>query len=212
MNIIIFGATGRTGSELLRRALSEGHTVTAFVRNPTKLGISHPNLKVEQGEVNRYIDIDTVLKKEKVDAVYSVLGAKSMFKRDMILIDALKNIIQAMEKSDAGKLIHVSFIGAHREAGKLGFLYKYVIPNIMTNLLRDHRDKDALVTQSKLNWILVQPPVLTMGDYNGKYVHEAEIHQDPSRKLKLSRANLADFLLKQGNDSTYDRKAVLVTE
>ena len=212
MNIIIFGATGRTGKELLQRALSEGHTVIAFVRNLSKLGISHPNLKIVQGEVTRYTDVDHVLKKEKVDAVFSVLGAKSMFKRDPVLIDALKNIIQAMENNEAGKLIHVSFIGTHRDAGKLGFLYKHVIPNVMTNLLRDHLDKDNLVTSSKLNWILVQPPMLTMEDYNGKYVHETQIHPDKSRKLKLSRANLADFLLKHVNDGTYDRKAVLVTE
>ena len=212
LNIIIFGATGRTGKELLQRALIEGHTVTAFVRNPSKLGIPHPNLKIVQGEVTRYTDVDHVLKNEKFDAVYSVLGAKSMFKRDLVLIDALKNIIQAMENNEAGKLIHVSFIGTHREAGKLGFLYKYVIPNVMTNLLRDHLDKDKLVTSSKLNWILVQPPVLTMDRYNGQYVHEAEIHPDKSRKLKLSRANLADFMLQHVNDSTYDRKAVLVTE
>jgi len=82
----------------------------------------------------------------------------------------------------------------------------------MTNLLPDHLDKDNLVTSSKLNWILVQPPMLTMEDYNGKYVHETQIHPDKSRKLKLSRANLADFLLKHVNDGTYDRKAVLVTE
>ncbi|WP_418041545.1 NAD(P)-dependent oxidoreductase [Paenibacillus xylanilyticus] len=212
MNIIIFGATGRTGKELLQRALDEGYTVTAFVRNPSKLGISHPNLKIVQGEVTRYTDVDHVLKNEKFDAVFSVLGAKSMFKRDLVLIDALKNIIQAMENNEAGKLIHVSFIGTYREAGKLGFLYKYVIPNVMTNLLRDHMDKDKLVNSSKLNWILVQPPVLTMDRYNGQYVHEAEIHPDKSRKLKLSRANLADFMLQHVNDSTYDRKAVLVTE
>ncbi|KOY14916.1 NAD(P)-dependent oxidoreductase [Paenibacillus xylanivorans] len=212
MNIIIFGATGRTGNELLLRALEAGHTVTAFVRNPSKISVSHRNLNVEKGEATRYSDINDVLSKEKYDAVFSALGAKGMFKRDLPLIDAMKNIVRAAENNEIGKLIHVSFIGVHPDAGKLGFLYKYIIPTFMTNLLRDHREKDAIVNSSKLNWILIQPPVLTSDAYNGKYIHEAEIHGDNSRKLKLSRSNLAEFMLKLANDNTYDKTAVYVTE
>ncbi|WP_440119326.1 NAD(P)-dependent oxidoreductase [Paenibacillus sp. QZ-Y1] len=212
MNIIIFGATGRTGNELLLRALKVGHTVTALVRDPSRVSVTHNNLKVVKGEATRYSDIDDVLRKEKYDATFSVLGAKSMLKRDLRLIDAVKNIVQAVENNDAGKLIHLSFIGVHRDAGKLGFLYKYIIPTFMRNLLRDHQEKDTIITSSKLNWILVQPPILTSDVYSGKYIHETAIHRDSYRKLKLSRANLAEFMLKQVTDKTYDRKAVLVTE
>ena len=45
MKVIIFGATGTVGIEIVRQALKNGDEVTAFVRDPQKLqSISHPNL------------------------------------------------------------------------------------------------------------------------------------------------------------------------
>lgn len=80
LNIIIFGATGRTGKELLQRALDEGHTVTAFVRNPSKLGISDSKLKVVQGEVTRYTDVDHVLKKKNLTQSFRFLVRRACSK------------------------------------------------------------------------------------------------------------------------------------
>ncbi|WP_337102707.1 NAD(P)-dependent oxidoreductase [Paenibacillus sp. YIM B09110] len=212
MNIIIFGANGKTGRELMERALKQGHSVTAFVRDPSKILLKDANLNIVKGEATNYSDVEKVLKANKYDIAYSVLGAKGMFKRDLPLIGAMQNIVKAMEKNNVPKLIHVSFIGAREEAVKLGFVYKYIIPNFMKNLLLDHREKDTLLTNSRLTWTLVQPPSLTSGPYTGRYMHEAQINMGVSRKLKLSRADLADFMIKQLNDDTYNNKAVFVTE
>lgn len=212
LNIIVFGATGKTGHHIVSGALKNGHMVTAFVRDPSKLSITHPNLHIQTGEITNYEDVDRVIKAKNYDVAYSAIGSKGMFKREPLLIQAMHNIVKVLEKNGVGKFIHISFIGVRSDAGKLGWLYKLIFPNVMINLLRDHREKDTLIKQSSLNWILVQPPTLTVGPYSGKYVHETQIQIDKSRTLKLSRANLADFMLKLLDDSTYDRKEVFVTE
>ncbi len=51
MNLTVFGATGGVGREVLTQALDAGHHITAYVRNPAKLGLNHPNLTVITGEL-----------------------------------------------------------------------------------------------------------------------------------------------------------------
>lgn len=212
MNIIVFGATGKTGRDIVAGALKNGHQVTAFVRNPSKLNMTHPNLHVHTGEITNMEDVDKVTKAQHYDVAYSAIGSKGMFKREPLLIQAMHHMVKASEQNGVGKFIHISFAGVRSDAGKLGLLYKLIVPNVMKNLLHDHREKDTVIKQSSLNWVLVQPPILTVEPYSGKYVHEVYIQPDKSRKLKMSRANLADFMLKLANDSTYDRKEVFVTE
>jgi uncharacterized protein YbjT (DUF2867 family) len=51
MKLVIFGATGTVGRQVVEQALEQGHTVTAFARNLTKLDIQHPQLGFAQGDV-----------------------------------------------------------------------------------------------------------------------------------------------------------------
>jgi putative NADH-flavin reductase len=46
MRLTIFGASGRTGRQLLNQALAAGHTATAVARDPTRLPVHHHRLKV----------------------------------------------------------------------------------------------------------------------------------------------------------------------
>ncbi len=212
MNIIIFGATGKTGHELVTQSLEKGYKVTAVVRNPTKMTITHPHLTIEQGDLTNYTDVTTIVKAQPYDAVFSALGAKTPFQRDPILTKATKNIIQAAAENHIDKFIHVSFIGVRKESSTLGMLYKYIAPVVMKNLIADHREKEAVLASSGLNWIAVQPPILTSGAKTGNYIHEQHINKGISSKKKLSRANLADFMIQQLQQDTYHQSAVFVTE
>ena len=52
MRVLVFGSTGGTGRELVRQALDLGHSVTAYVRDPSKIqDLEHPSLKVVRGDV-----------------------------------------------------------------------------------------------------------------------------------------------------------------
>ncbi|ANF94988.1 NAD(P)-dependent oxidoreductase [Paenibacillus bovis] len=212
MNLIIFGATGRTGRELVTQALEQGYAVTAFVRDSTRMHMTHDNLKIVHGNIDSYPDILSVVQSTRYDAALFALGSKSPFRRNPVLNNAMKNIIRAMEDSGTERFIHISFVGTRPDAGRLGMMYRFVIPVFMRNLLADHREKEQLLRSSSLDWMIAQPPMLTNGPRTGQYTYSAGIDKSKAGKLKLSRANLAEFMLKQLEDHAYSRKEVFVTE
>lgn len=214
MNIIVFGANGRSGREIVMQALHKGYFVTAFVRDSSKLHIKHERLTIETGAVTSYSDVEHTLKKQKFDAVFTALGAKSMFRKDLNVIAAMNNIVAAMQATGQSKIIHISFVGTRKDSSYLNAQYRIFIPLVMRSLLSDHREKEQLIKSSSLQWIIVQPPVLTNGERNGNYIYETAIPQDRNQKLKLklSRANLAEFMLSLLKSDNYMNQEVFVTE
>jgi len=77
MRVLVIGATGGTGRQLVQRALAAGHQVTAFVRNPAKLQIEHPNLRVAKGNVLDYATVESAMRGQ--EAVLSALGHRRFF-------------------------------------------------------------------------------------------------------------------------------------
>jgi len=108
MKILIFGASGKTGNELVKQALAQGHSVTAFVRNPSNLKITNENLKVFQGDATNYQLVEDAVKGN--DAVFSTLGAASPFKYDQSVVDGVSNIVKVMESSGVRRFIYMSAI------------------------------------------------------------------------------------------------------
>jgi putative NADH-flavin reductase len=96
MKLLIFGSTGSIGRLLIEQALEQGHEVTAFARNPAKLDIQHPNLKVVQGDVLNLASVEQAVQGQ--DAVLCVLGSGSK-RKGTIRSEGTRQIIRAMEKT-----------------------------------------------------------------------------------------------------------------
>jgi putative NADH-flavin reductase len=204
MNILIFGASGRTGRKLVQKALAQGHLVTAFVRNPAKLDILHAYLKVMQGDVSDYASVEQAITGQEV--VFCALGSFTPAKRDPILIDGVRNIICAMEQARVRRLIYLSFLGVRNGRKGLGPVVNFIVAPFLRNPIADHEEKESLIMQSRLDWIIVRPPRLTNGPYTGVYRSGEDIAAR-SLILTLSRADLADFMVKQLTDDTFVHKA-----
>ena len=205
MNVLVFGSSGGTGRELVRQALEQGHVVTAFARDPAKLDINHTNLRVAQGNVADYAAVERAVKNQ--DAVMCALGSSSPLRRDPILIEGVRNIIDAMERAGGRRLIYLSFLGVRNGRNQLSFLGKYIIaPLALRNVVADHEAKERLIKQSRLNWTIVRAPKLTNGRRMGTYRSGGEIGAN-SIIPTISRADVADFMLKQLAGDTYLRKA-----
>ncbi len=204
MKITIFGATGKVGHHLTAQALKQGHTVTAFVRNPDAISQSHENLHFVQGDV---MDANAV--KHAVtgqDAIICALGMHLMNKAGL-RAKGTKNIVRAMSETGIKRLICLSVFGANDSRDLLTFKYKaLIVPLILRHVIADHEVQENIVTSSTLDWTLVRPGNFTKGDYTGVYRHGFTAADKPS-KIKISQPDLADFMLKQLKSDTYLQKA-----
>jgi putative NADH-flavin reductase len=200
MRLLIFGASGKTGLHLTQQALHKNYTVSAFVRNPQRFPIQHNNLQIIKGNV---ADYDTVFRAiRNQDAVISALGAKSPFQNDRLLIQGVEHIVNAMERNAVKRLVYLSFLGVKEYRKELGFLVNYVVPLFLKKVIQDHEAKESIIISSSLDWTIIRPPRLTNGKQTGNYRHGEHI-LSKSLMMKISRADLAAFMLQQVSDSQY---------
>jgi putative NADH-flavin reductase len=207
MRVLVFGASGGTGRELVSQALAQGHQVTAFARDPAKLDINHANLRVAQGNVADYATVERAVKNQ--DAVICALGASTPLRRDPILVQGVHSIIDAMERTGGRRLIYLSFLGVRNGRSQLSLLGKIVAPLALHNVVADHEAKERLIRQSHLKWTIVRAPKLTNGRRTGTYRSGDDIGAN-FMVPTISRADVAEFMLKQVTDDTYLRKAPAV--
>jgi putative NADH-flavin reductase len=204
MNILIFGASGATGHELVKQALAQGQRVTGFVRTPAKLKVHHDNLKIIQGDVKDYAAVERAVKGQ--DAVVSALGASSPFKYDQVVVDGIGNIVRAMEQLRVKRLIYLSVVGVKESRNDFGFHFKYLAPRILPTEIAGHEAREQIIKQSQLEWTIVRAPGLTSGKRRGMYRSGEDLTSN-SIITVMSRADVADFMLKQLTDTTFVRKS-----
>ncbi len=204
MDILIYGASGATGHELVKQALGQGHKVTAFVRTPSKLKIAHQNLKVMQGDVINYQIVEDAVKGQ--DAVLSALGAPSPFKYDQSVVDGISNIVKAMEHVEVGRIIYLSAINVKESLSNAGPLVKFVAPIFLRNETAGHEAREKIIRQSRLQWTFIRAGGLTNGGHKAVYRSGEDIRAK-GIAASISRADVADFMLRQLADKTFLRKA-----
>lgn len=204
MNLVIFGASGATGNQLVSQALKDGHSITAFVRNPAKLTISHERLKIIRGDVSNYKQVESAI--ENQQAVVSALGVSKALKHDPAVVQGIQHIIKAMQNVGVKRMVYQSTFLVSQNRDELGFFVHKVLPLILRQEITDHEHKENFVRKSNLDYIIVRPSTLTNGPMTGKYRHGERIL--PSSLISpISRANVAAFMLRQLSDDTYVYKA-----
>lgn len=203
MRLVVFGSTGGTGRELVKQALEQGHDVTAFARKPSKLDdLAHANLQASRGDVLDSAAVESVVKEQ--DVVLSAIGAGAA--RSTLRADGTQIIIEAMEKASVRRLISQSSLGVGDSRANLGFFTKHIVVSLfLRHAFADHERQEAIVKRSSLDWIIIRPPHLTDGPRTGVYLHG---FPPSDRRItgKVSRADVADFMLKQVTDDTYLRQ------
>ena len=200
MKIIVFGATGTIGNHLMKQSLEQGHEVSAFCRNLDKLETSnHPNLKKIKGDVFNLRDVENAIKGQ--DSVIIVLGSGS--RKSIVRSEGTKNIIEGMQTNGVKRLICQTTLGAGESEGNLNFFWKYIMFGwFLKQIFQDHELQESYVKSSGLDWTIVRPAAFTDGEKTEKYSHGFST-TDRTVKLKISRADVASFILEQLNSSDY---------
>ncbi|WP_017302488.1 NAD(P)-dependent oxidoreductase [Nodosilinea nodulosa] len=199
MKLLIFGATGSIGRQVVAQALEQGHSVTAFVRSPAKLEVQHLDLRIVQGDV---LDLPSVQQAvQGQDAVVCVLGSGQNL-TSTVRSQGTRNIVRAMEAAGVRRLICQSTLGAGDSWGTLNFYWKYIMFGlVLRRVFADHQRQEDAVKSSPLDWTIVRPGAFTDGPRTGQYRH-GFAGNDTTSQLKISRADVADFIVKQlGNDA-----------
>lgn len=198
MKIAIFGATGSVGRLAVKQALEQGHTVTALVRDPEKVETRHENLPLIKGDVMNSAQVEQAVQTQ--DAVLCILGAG---RKGTIRSEGTKNIIAAMKRAGVKRLICQSSLGVGDSRGNLNFLWKYIMFGLLLRpAYADHVLQEEYVMKSGLDWTIIRPAAFTDGPRTGVYQHGFSGTAE-GLTLKISRADVADFLIKQLADNTY---------
>jgi len=206
LRILIIGATGGTGRELVRQALEQGHQVTALARKPKKMKLEHPNLRVVQGNVRDYESVESAMRGQS--AVLCALGTKRFFFPSRVVSDGTANILRAMKSCNVPRLVCESSLGIGNSVGRLGLLYTFlVVPVILPFIFYDKVRQEKLIEESDTDWVIVRPTALTNAPARGNYRHGHNVGNYFLTK-RISRADVADFMLKQLTDDDYIGSAV----
>lgn len=207
MKIIVFGATGSVGREIVKQALEKDFKVTAFIRSPEKMkNLKHTNLTVYEGNVSNPKEVEHAVKNH--DAVFCALGDGRAGK---IRAEGTFNIINAMNKAEVKKLICLSTLGMGKSYGNLNFFWRHIMFGmLLKKAFNDHKLQEEYIYNSDLDYTIVRPSALTDGMISNNY----KVGFDGKYKklnLKISRSDVASFMLHQLYDVKYLKNAVSIS-
>jgi putative NADH-flavin reductase len=208
MRLTVFGATGGTGRLLVQQALDAGHDVTAFVRDAARLGLEHERLGVVVGDVMDPAAVEDAVRDR--DAVLCAIGAPAS-DRSRVRTRGTGVIIDAMERAGARRLVCLSSFGVGDSRARLPLHLRYlIVPLFLRHAFADHETQEARVRESDLDWTIVRPPHLKDGPHTGAYRHGFDAVPREVR-LVITRADVADLMLRVAADGSHVREAVAVS-
>jgi len=204
MKLVVLGATGGTGLEIVRQAIEHGHSVTAFVRSPERLKALQGRITVKQGDLLNSAELEPVIKGH--DAVLSGFGPRvPVTKADATLLQQFAVVLtSAMVNAGVLRVVVES----------VAFLFKnsivppaYLLGRLFfSRTVADASAMERVFGESGLDWTMVRPPELTDKPYTGKYrVREGHL---PHFGFRVSRADVADFMIRAVESRSSIRKVV----
>ncbi len=206
MKVLVFGATGGTGAAVVQQALNKGFEVTAFIRNPAKLKIANPMLHVAEGDVLQQETVDDAVAGH--DAVICCLRAPAT-KAGTLRSHGTKNIVKAMQRHAVQRFICQTSLGYGDSLPVLEqtpfFFKKIIVPYLLKETFADYLLQENIIKETNLNWTIIRPGTLTNGKLTGHYQYGFD-YTDTPLQVKVSRADVADFIVGQLGSEQYEKK------
>jgi uncharacterized protein YbjT (DUF2867 family) len=197
MNLVVLGATGRTGRLVVEQALAAGHTVTALVRSPEKLPTGSPNLRVVTGQATDMSAVSRALE------VISTLGGKGS-----VIADSTQAIVTAARKAGVSRVVVLSSWVVERD--RMDSVTRLVTGIAMGAVIKDKSAGEQLLRRSDLDWTIVYASLLNDGPANGSVTVLPE-HAKRSMSQKISRADVAAWMVQAATDVQHSRRGVAIT-
>ena len=211
MKITVFGATGKTGKEVVKQALELGYEIKAFVRNPDKMDISNDKLTLIKGDVTNQEEVEQAV--EGVDGVIVALGASSDMQADIVMEQGTRNIMNAMKKYGVKRIIVQSSYAMSGSPEGIEFMKKMGMGEeqiaMVKPVLDDKTKQEEAIQASGLEYTIVRPLMLNDEGKTGKY----RVGENLDVKVgdAISRADVADFMLKDLTENKFAGKIVTLS-
>jgi len=203
MNVLVFGATGKTGTLVVERALAQGHALTVLVRDPLKFKI--PNVRVITGNATNPSDVLAAMHGQQ--AVIETIGGTTPWKSVTLETDAIHAIIQAMQEESVRRLISVSMMGIGSSRAQSPFWYRSLLmPTFLHGSTQDKTHKEAAITADHVDYVIVRPPILKDTPATGNI----RILAPNVKGHAITRADLANFLVDQLHTDANLNRAITV--
>jgi len=204
VKIAVFGATGGTGAQVVAQALAGGHEVAALVRDPARMMNRSERLRLVVGGLDDHDAVGQVV--DGSDAVISALGTREKGPLT-VCTDGVRSILAAMAGSGVRRLVAVSAHGAGETHDRS--LFSLAVWASVAAKMRDKETMEALIRASGVDWTIIRPPALTDRPRTGTYRTGTDLRIRLTSRV--SRADLADFLLHEAGTPAFDHQAPRIT-
>ena len=205
MRVSIVGASKGIGLETTRQALEAGHNVRALARSANAIAVSNPSLEKKRGDALKAEDVEAAL--VGVDVVIQTLGVGlgDLFRPVNLFSDATRVLIAAMRSQGVKRLTCVTGFGAGDSRASISCLQRLPFQIVLGRAYDDKSLQEKLIKEGELDYTIARLGVLTSGPRTGCY----RVLVEPSqwRNGIISRADVAEFLVRQIGDQTYIRRA-----
>lgn len=205
--VLVLGATGGVGRQVVEQATAMGLAITALVRDPAKLPVSDHPMRVVAGDIRSHSpDIHSAFADQ--DAVISALGAGQSFASGGLIARAAPLIIAAMREHQVRRLVFTSAFGVGPTWRDTPFVPRLFAKTLLRDIYADKAAGERVITDSGLDWTIVYPVGLTNGPRTGaaRVGERLALSGFP----RISRADVAAVLLQQLDDPRFVRKRILV--
>jgi len=208
-SIVVIGGTSGIGLELVKLALTRGHSVTAVSRRPERLSLTHPNLIKAKGDILSSADMTKVVSGN--DVVVSTVGLAAGKRNVTLFSEGTRNLIAVMSQAGKERLIVVSAIGAGDSEGHGGFLFDAILqPLILGDDIRDKTRMEDLLIESMLDYTVVRPAILT--DDFAKQQYRIFTDLKGIETGTIARQDVAHFILSIAEQKAYIKQIVTVSD
>ena len=200
MKIVVFGGTGSIGRLVVQQATEQGHDVTVFTRGHAAVEQDGPHVHVERGDVTDARVVARVVAGS--DAVVVTLGGG---RKGGVRAPGTAAVIEAMRQTGVRRLVVQSTIGVGDSRANLDQFWKYLMFGaLLRGAYNDHIEQERVTRDSGLDWTIVRPGAFTDGPRTGRY--RSGIGPGEKTELKISRPDVAEFVVAQLTDETWLRR------
>jgi len=208
VKLLILGATGRLGRQLVTQALEKGHDITILARDRSKVDLQHERLRVVEGDARNTAALSDAMRGQ--DAVISALGRGLSFKSEHLMEQSVPGILATMQTHGIRRLMFTSAMGVGDTYRDAPVMPKIFFRTLLRGIYTDKAIGERMIRNSALEWTIVQPVQLNDRPLTKNY--RAGESVPVSGMPQISRADTAHFILDRLHDPSTIGKTLILAD